>query len=50
MQVSHSTLQTASRTAEQQDYFCRADAEAAAAQRRGVHAAYHRVDVTVSGA
>jgi len=47
IQASHSTIQTAARTAEQQEYFCRADAEAAAEQLRGVHAAYHRVDVTV---
>ena len=35
------------RTAEQQEYFCRADAEAAAAQLRAVHPAYHVVEVTV---
>jgi transposase len=40
-------VQTTARTAEQQEYFCRADAEAAAAQLRAVHAAYHRIDVTV---
>jgi transposase len=40
-------MQTAARTAEQQEYFCRADADAAAAQLRAVHAAYHRLDVTV---
>jgi hypothetical protein len=47
MQASYSPIQTNARTAEQPEYFCRADAEAAAAQRRAVHAAYHLVDVTV---
>jgi transposase len=47
IQASHSTMQTSARTAEQQEYFCRADADAAAAKLRAVHAAYHRVDVTV---
>src|SRR5712692_1850921 len=47
IQASYSTVQTAARTAEQQAYFCRADAEAAAAQLRAVHTAYHLVDVTV---
>jgi len=47
LQASYSTLQTTARTAEQQTYFCRADAEAAAVQLRAVPAAYHLVDVTV---
>jgi transposase len=47
IQASYSTLQTTARTAEQQEYFCRADAEAAAVQLRAVPAAYHLVDVTV---
>ncbi len=47
IQASYSTMQTTARTAEQQEYFCRADAEAAAAQLRAVHTAYHRVEVTV---
>jgi len=47
LQASQSTLQTAARPAEQQEYFCRADAEAAAAKLRARHTAYHRVDVTV---
>jgi transposase len=47
IQASYSTMQITVRTAEQQEYFCRADAEAAAAQLRAVHAAYHQVDVTV---
>ena len=46
LQASHSPLQTTARTAEQQEYCCRADAEAAAAQRRAVHTADHLVDVT----
>jgi transposase len=47
LQTSQRTLQTAARTAEQQEYFCRADAEAAAATLRAVPTAYHRVDGTV---
>jgi transposase len=47
IQASQSTTQTAARTAEQQEYFCRADAEAAAAKLRAVHTAYHLMDVTV---
>jgi transposase len=47
IQGSYSTIQSAARTAEQQEYFCRADAEAAAVQLRAVHVAYHRMDVTV---
>ena len=34
-------------TAEQQEYFCRADADAAAAQLRAVPTPSHLVDVTV---
>jgi hypothetical protein len=45
-QASYSTLQTATRVGEQQEYCCRADAEAAAAPRRAVPAASHCVDVT----
>jgi hypothetical protein len=48
MQTSYSTIQAAARTAEQQEYFCRADAEAAAVQLRAVPAAYHVVNVTVT--
>jgi transposase len=47
IQGSYSTIQSAARTAEQQEYFCRADAEAAAGQLRAVHVASHRMDVTV---
>src|SRR5262250_747596 len=47
IQASSSTVQAATRRAEQQEYFCRADAEAAAVQLHAVHTAYHHVDVTV---
>src|SRR5438093_5353929 len=47
IQASQSTLQTTARAAEQQTYFCRADAEAAAAQLSAVHTAYHLLEVTV---
>jgi transposase len=47
IQVSQRTLQTAARTAEQPEYFCRADAEAAAAKLRAMHTTDHLVDVTV---
>jgi transposase len=47
LQASQSTLQTAARTAEQQAYFCRADAEAAAAKLRAMPTAYHLIDVAV---
>jgi transposase len=46
-QTSQSPRQTAARTAEQQEYGCRADAEAAAAPLRAVPTASHLVDVTV---
>jgi transposase len=47
IQTSYSTIQTTARAAEQQEYFCRADADAAAAQLRAVSAAYHRLEVAV---
>ena len=47
IQASYSLVQTTARTAEQQEYFCSADAEVAAAELRAVHAAYQVVDVTV---
>src|SRR5499426_232631 len=47
IQAAYSTAQTAARRAEQQEYFCRADAETAAAQLRAVPTAYHRMEVTV---
>ena len=46
LQASSSTMQATVRPAEQQEYFCRADADAAAAQLRAVHTPYHLVDVT----
>jgi transposase len=46
-QTSYNTMQTAARAAEQQEYFCRADADAAAARLHAVSAAYHRLEVTV---
>src|SRR6516162_5121628 len=47
IQASQSTIQSAARLAEQQEYCCRADAEAAAVRLRALPAPYHRVDVTV---
>jgi transposase len=47
IQASYSTMQTYAHTAEQQEYFCRADAEAAAAKLRTVPTAYHLMEVTV---
>jgi transposase len=47
IQASQSTLQSTARAAEQQAYFCRADAEAAAAQLRAVRTAYHLLEVTI---
>ena len=46
-EASYSTIQNTARAAEPHVYFCRADADAAAAQLRAVHTAYHRVEVTV---
>jgi transposase len=47
IQASQSTMHTTVRTAEQQEYFCRADAETAAAQLRAMHTAYHLIDVAI---
>src|SRR5215471_5111843 len=47
IQASYSTIQTTARHAEQQEYFCRADAEAAAATLRAMPTTYHLLDVTV---
>jgi len=47
IQAAQSTLHTAACLAEQREYFCRADAEAAAVTLRALPAPYHRVDVTV---
>jgi transposase len=47
IQTSQSTVQSTARHAEQQEYFCRADAETAAAQLRAMHTAYPLLAVTV---
>jgi len=47
LQVSSTTLAVAVRAATQQEYFCRADAEASTAQLRAQQSAYHRVGVMV---
>jgi len=47
VQASSTTLGTTVREAAQQEYFCRADAEAAAEQLRALQSAYHRVAVVV---
>ena len=47
IQAAQSAIQTAARLAAQQEYCCRADAEAAAAQLRAVRVAYHGIEVTV---
>jgi transposase len=47
IQTSSSTMQTTARAAEHQEYFCRADADAAATRLRAVSAAYHRLEVAV---
>jgi len=46
LQASSRLVPTATRLAEPQEDCCRAEADAAAAQLRAVHAASHRVDVT----
>jgi transposase len=47
MQASSTTLATTVRAVAKQEYFCRADAEAAAEQLRALQSAYHRVEVVV---
>jgi hypothetical protein len=47
IQASESTIPSPARTAAQQEYGCRAEADAAAAPRRAVPAASHRMAVTV---
>jgi transposase len=47
LQASSATLEVTVRKAAQQEYFCRADAEAAAATLRAQQSAYHRVEVRV---
>ena len=47
LQVSYATLEATVRAAVQQEYFCHADAEAAAAKLRALQSAYHQVEVEV---
>ena len=47
IQASYASMSIMKRTAEQQEYFCRADAEAAAVQLHAEPPAYHLVEVTV---
>src|SRR5919108_2225013 len=47
IQASHATLKAAVCEAARQEYFCHADAEAAAAQLRALPSAYHGVEVEV---
>jgi transposase len=47
LQASSATLEAAVRAAVQQEYFCHADAEAAAAKLRALQSAYHWVEVEV---
>lgn len=47
LQEASTTLGTTVREAAKQEYFCRADAEAAAEQLRTLQSAYHRVEVVV---
>ena len=47
LQASYATLEATVREAAQQEYFCHADAEAAAAKLRALQSAYHEVEVGV---
>src|SRR5215467_1691149 len=47
LQASHATLKAAVCEAARQEYFCHADAEAAAAKLRALPSPYHRVEVRV---
>src|SRR5262245_49800160 len=47
MQAAATTLATTVHAATKQEYFCRAEAEAAAEQLRALQSAYHRVEVVV---
>jgi transposase len=47
IQASYSTAMTIARQAAQQEYFCRADAETAAATLRALPTAYHLLEVAV---
>src|SRR5215510_9380994 len=48
LRTSCATLEATIREMTQQEYFCQADAEAAARQLRALQSAYHRVDVVVA--
>jgi transposase len=47
LQASYATLEATVREAAQQEYFCHADAEAAAAKARALQSTYHWVEVVV---
>jgi hypothetical protein len=47
VQASYATLRDAVRAAQRADYFCQADAAAAAARLRSMPSAYHQVEVQV---
>jgi len=47
IQASYATLEATVHAAARQEYFCQADAEAAAAKLRALQSAYHGVDVAV---
>ena len=47
IQASYATLEATVRAAARQEYFCHADAEAAAAKLRALQSAYHGVEVAV---
>jgi len=47
LQASYATLEATARAVSQQEYFCQADAEAAAAKLRAQQSAYHEVEVRV---
>jgi transposase len=47
LQASAATLEATAREVTQQEYFCRADAEAAAAKLRAQQSAYHHMEVQV---
>ena len=47
LQASHATLEATVREATQQEYFCHADAESAAAKLRAQQSAYHWMEVAV---
>src|SRR5262249_28623835 len=47
LQASAATLEASVREAAQHEYFCQADAEAAATQLRALQSAYHQVEVVV---